>query len=219
MNQTIAYLPGLSPVEKKELCARFDGGRLSSDGGVLLLRGIEKRLGLAVRLADCLTDGRDPASTTHFYADMIRARIFAIACGYEDCDDLDVLRFDPTFKLACGRLPETGNDLMSQPPLSRLENAPSWRQLGRMGLSMIDLFCESFDPVPDRIVLDIDDTSDTVHGGQQLALFSGHKLTAASDDPSLSFTGLYFLRLGYERRRQHDALGGEAGLSCGQYSS
>ena len=75
MNQTIAYLPGLSPVETKELCARFDGGRLSSDGGVLLLRGIEKRLGLAVRLAGCLTDGRDPASTTHFYADMIRARI------------------------------------------------------------------------------------------------------------------------------------------------
>ena len=88
MNQTIAYLPGLSPVENKELCARFDGGRPSSDGGVLLLRGIEKRLGIAARLAGCLTDGRDPASTTHSYADMIRARMFAIACGYEDCDDL-----------------------------------------------------------------------------------------------------------------------------------
>jgi peptide/nickel transport system ATP-binding protein len=90
MNQTIAYLPGLSPVENKELCARFDGGRLSSDGGVLLLRGIEKRLDIAARLAGCLTDGRDPASTTHSYADMIRARMFAIACGYEDCDGLDL---------------------------------------------------------------------------------------------------------------------------------
>jgi len=89
---------------------------------------------------------------------MIRARLFAIACGYEDCDDLDVLRFDPAFKLACGRLPETGADLMSQPTLSRLENAPSWRALARMGLSMIDLFCESFERVPERIVLDIDDT-------------------------------------------------------------
>ena len=105
---------------------------------------------------------------------VIRARIFAIACGYEDCDDLDVLRFDPAFKLACGRLPETGNDLMSQPTLSRLENAPLWRQLGRMGLSMIDLFCESSDPIPDCIVLDTDDTEDTVHGGQQLALFNAH---------------------------------------------
>jgi hypothetical protein len=174
MNETIAYLPGLSPVGNKELCARFDGGRLSSDGGVLLLRGIEKRLGLAARLASCLTDRRDPASTTHTYVDMIGARLFAIACGYEDCDDLDVLRFDPAFKLACGRLAETGRDLMSQPTLSRIENAPSWRALARMGLSMIDLFCESFERVPQRIVLDIDDTDDAVHGGQQLALFNAH---------------------------------------------
>jgi len=105
---------------------------------------------------------------------MIRARMFAIACGYEDCDDLDVVRFNPAFKLACGRVAETGDDLMSQPTLSRLENAPSWRQPGRMGLSMIDLFCASFRAVPERIVLDIDDTDDAVHGGPQLALFNAH---------------------------------------------
>ncbi len=174
MNQTNPYLPGLSPVENKELCARFDGGRLSSDGGVLLFAGIERRLGISDLLASCVTDARDPASTTHSYADMIRARMFAIACGYEDCDDLDALRFDPAFKLACGRLSETGDDLMSQPTLSRLENAPSWRELARMGLSLIDLFCSSFRTVPERIVLDIDDTPDTVHGGQQLALFNAH---------------------------------------------
>ena len=174
MNEIIPYLPGLSPVGGKELCARFDGGRLSSDGGVLLLREIERRLGIA-ELLDCrVTDERDPASMTHSYADMIRARLFAIACGYEDCDDLDVLRFDPAFKLACGRLSETGDGLMSQPTLSRLENAPSWRELGRMGLSLIDLFCDSFPFVPERIVLDIDDTDDAVHGGQQLALFNAH---------------------------------------------
>ena len=85
MNETIAYLPGLSPVGNKELRARFDGGRLSSDGGVLVLRGIERRLGIAERLASRLTDERDPTSTSHSYADMIRARLFAIACGYEDC--------------------------------------------------------------------------------------------------------------------------------------
>jgi hypothetical protein len=174
MTETIPYLPGLSPVAGKELCARFDGGRLSSDGGVLLLPGIERRLGIAELLASCVTDARDAASTTHSYADMIRARMFAIACGYEDCDDLDVLRFDPAFKLACGRLSETGDDLMSQPTLSRLENAPSWRELARMGLSLIDLFCASFRTVPERIVLDIDDTPDAVHGGQQLALFNAH---------------------------------------------
>jgi len=155
MNETIAYLPGLSPVENKELCARFDGGRLSSDGGVLLFPGIERRLGIADMLASRVTDERAPASTNHSYADMIRARMFAIACGYEDCDDLDVLRFDPAFKLARGRLAETGDDLMSQPTLSRLENAPSWRALA-------------------RIILDVDDTDATVHGGQQLALFDAH---------------------------------------------
>ena len=121
-----------------------------------------------------LPDARDPDRLTHSLADMIRARIFAIACGYEDCDDLDALRVDPAFKLACGRLPETGDDLMSQPTLSRLENLASWRDLGRMGLEMIDLFCDSFSRVPELITLDIDDTDDAVHGAQQLALFNAH---------------------------------------------
>jgi hypothetical protein len=174
MKEPIPYLPGLSPVVGKELQVRFDGGRLSSDGGVLLLREIETGLGLTDRLASNMADLRAPSSLRHTLADMIRARMFAIACGYEDRDDLDILRFDPAFKLACGRLAETGDDLMSQPTLSRLKNAPSWRELGRMGLSMIDLFCDSFKSVPARIVIDIDDTPDVVHGGQQLALFNGH---------------------------------------------
>ena len=71
MNETIAYLPGLSPVSGKELCARFDGGRLSSDGGVLLMSGLENRLGIADLLAGCMTDRRDRASTTPSYADMV----------------------------------------------------------------------------------------------------------------------------------------------------
>ena len=174
MNERIPFLPGLSPVAGKELCARFNGGRLSSDGGVLLLRELEHGLGLADVLASCLRDDRSLSNIRHSQAEMIRARMFAIACGYEDCDDLDSLRFDPAFKLACGRLSETGADLMSQPTLSRLENLPSWRQLGRMGLGLIDLFCDSFNVVPARSVLDIDDTADRVHGSQQLALFNAH---------------------------------------------
>jgi hypothetical protein len=174
MDQLTLSLPGLSPVAGKELVARFDGGRLSSDGGVLLLREIESRLGLAERLAGCLVDGRRRERIAHSHGEMIRSRLFAIACGYEDCDDLDSLRFDPAFKLACGRLPETGNDLASQPTLSRLENGPEWRRLARLGLAMIDLFCDSFTQVPARIVLDIDDTADRVHGQQQLALFNAH---------------------------------------------
>ena len=174
MQQITPYLPGLSPVSGKEIHARFDGGRLSSNGGVLVLRELEDRLGIADLLSSKLADSRDPASVRHSFADMIRARMFAISHGHEDCDDLDILRFDPAFKLACGRLSESGADLMSQPTLSRLENAPSWRELARMGLAMIDLFCDSFARVPARIILDIDDTADTVHGDQQLSLFNAH---------------------------------------------
>lgn len=172
-NDTLS-LPGLSPVETLDIHARFDGGALSSDGGVLILREIERGLKFAETLAGCMRDDRDPHRTIHTQAGMIRARMLAIACGYEDCDDLDELRHDPAFKLACERLPGSGSALASQPTLSRLENAPTWRQLARMALAMIDLFCANFRNVPQHIVLDIDDTTDRVHGGQQLSLFNTH---------------------------------------------
>ena len=174
MNKDNLFLPGLSPVGRHEIRARFDGGSLSTDGGVLILREIEKRLNFAGRIASCLRDERDPTRTIHDYATMIRARTFAICCGYEDCDDHDELRHDPALKMACERLPESGHPLASQPTLSRLENTPSWRQLGRMGLALIDLFCDSFGTVPGHIVLDIDDTTDRTYGGQQLCLFNTH---------------------------------------------
>jgi len=174
MTEDTLSLPGLSPVKSLAVHARFDGGALSSDGGVLVLREIEKTLGFSRMLASCLHDDRDPDRLIHEQGGMIRARMFAIACGYEDCDDLDELRFDPALKMACERLPESGRALASQPTLSRLENSPSWRELARMGLSMIDLFCASFRTVPKHIVLDIDDTPDLTHGGQQLSLFNSH---------------------------------------------
>ncbi len=174
MQEDNLFLPGLSPVESLEIHARFDGGALSSDGGVLILREIERRLNFAGMLASCLRDERDAARITHDHTTMIRARMFAICCGYEDCDDLDELRHDPALKIACGRLPDTGRALASQPTLSRLENTPSWRELARMGLALIDLFCDSFGTVPGHIVLDIDDTTDRTYGGQQLCLFNSH---------------------------------------------
>lgn len=174
MTEATLFLPGLSPVGGKEITATFDGGQLSSDGGVLILRKVEERLGIATMLSRHVPDARDPSRVVHTHADMIRARMFAIASGYEDCDDLDSLRIDPAFKMACGRRPETGQDLMSQPTLSRLENTPSWRDLARMSLGMIDLFCDSYARVPSRIALDIDDTDDPAHGQQELILFNTH---------------------------------------------
>ena len=166
-------LPGLSPVEGKEIVARFDGGRLSSDGGLLVLREIERRLSVADRLAACIEDPRDPDSTVHTLADIIRFRLLMIAAGYEDGNDADTLRTDPLFKLALERLP-SGRDLCSQSTISRLENLPDARTLLRLGRALVDVWCGSFRQVPRRITLDIDDTFDAVHGSQQLRLFNAH---------------------------------------------
>ncbi len=159
---------------KKKITAAFDAGRISSDGGVLLLAGADKRLGLIDTLAAIIPDHRDPALITHSMADILRARVFAIACGYPDADDLDDLRKDPAFKLACGRLPESGDDLASQPTMSRWENAPDLRSLIQLSRAMVDLWCRSYRRPPKAITLDIDDTADTVHGHQQLSLFNAH---------------------------------------------
>jgi len=161
-------------VERKKVTAAFDGGRLSSDGGVMLLSQAERRLGLAERLAAVIPDERDASRVIHRLPDILRARIFAIACGYEDADDLDRLRSDPTFKLACGRLPDSGTDLCSQPTVSRWENAPSLRDLIRLMRVMVDLYCASYPVPPAAVTLDIDDTVDVVHGHQQLSFFNAH---------------------------------------------
>jgi hypothetical protein len=167
------FLPGLSPVQGKAVIARFDGGRLSSEGGLLALREIERRLGLADRLANCLVDPRAPERVEHRLAEIIRFRMLMIAAGYEDGNDADALRRDPMFKLALDRLP-AGEELCSQSTISRLENLPDRRALLRLGRALVEQYCGSFRAVPKRIVLDIDDTFDRVHGGQQLRLFNAH---------------------------------------------
>lgn len=166
-------LAGMSPVAGKPIIARFDGGSLSSDGGLLALREVEARLGVAARLAGCIDDPRAPERIQHSLAEMLRFRLLMIAAGYEDGHDADSLRHDPLFKLANGRLPDAAA-LCSQPTLSRLENTPGPRALTRMARAMVGLYCASFRRVPRRITLDIDDTFDAVHGGQQLRLFNAY---------------------------------------------
>ena len=170
----IRLLFPLPSICQKKVTAAFDAGRISSDGGVLLLAGADKRLGLTDTLAALIPDHRHPALITHSMSDILRGRIFAIACGYPDADDLDDLRCDPAFKLACGRLPESGDDLHSQPTMSRWENAPDLRTLIRMSHAMVELWCKSHRRPPKAITLDIDDSADTVHGHQQLSLFNAH---------------------------------------------
>ena len=105
------FLPGLSPVQGKAVVARFDGGRLSSEGGLLVLREIERRLGLAERLAGCLRDKRMPAKISHRLAEIIRFRMLMIAAGYEDGNDANTLRGDPMFKLGA-RSPALGRGIV-----------------------------------------------------------------------------------------------------------
>ena len=150
--ETIPALPGLSPVGGKPVVARFDGGHLSSDGGLLMLREVEQRLDVAGRMATCLTDPRDPKRVVHGLDEIIRFRLLMVASGYEDGNDADQLRTDPMFKLAMARL---GGEaaLCSQPTVSRLENLPGPRALLRMGRAMVDLYCASFRQVPRRMAL------------------------------------------------------------------
>ncbi|MGH7886768.1 MAG: IS1380 family transposase [Candidatus Binatia bacterium] len=172
MQESILLPIALPSVSGKKVIAAFDGGAITSDGGVALLMQAERRLGLADKLAAVIDDPRDQDLITHTLQDMLRARMFAIACGYEDANDLSHLRSDPAFKLACGRLPETGDDLCSQPTMSRLENLPTQREIRALLGVMVDLYCASYRVAPKAVTLDIDDTVDVVYGKQQLALFN-----------------------------------------------
>jgi hypothetical protein len=171
--ETTAPLPGLSPVADKPIIAAFDAEGFSASGGLLTLREIERRLGIAPRMAAHIADPREPTQVVHPLEDIVRFRMLMIAAGYEDGNDADVLRHDPMFKLAMGRLP-TSSPLCSQSTISRLENLPDRRRLLRIGYGMIDFYCDSFRQVPQRIVLDIDDHFDAAHGEQELRMFNAY---------------------------------------------
>ena len=159
-------------ISGKSVEATFDGGTLTSDSGALLLRAVESQVGVVDQLTQALTDRRHPRYVVHPLADLLKQRVFQIACGYEDANDCNDLRTDPGFKAACDRWPISGKDLASQPTMSRLENGV--RELYRMAYALADVFIASYDQPPSYQVLDIDDTEDEVHGHQPLALFNAY---------------------------------------------
>ena len=170
-NQTVFPFANL---HGKKMEGTFDGGALTSDGGAVLLREVDRRMGLIERVVGVLRDWRDPRYVVHSLTDLVRQRVFQICLGYEDADDADVLRTDPGLKAACERLPVTGVDLASQPTISRLENRVDRRALVRMAYALGDAFIASFSTPPRQVLLDVDDSTDVVHGAQQLSLFNGH---------------------------------------------
>lgn len=163
----------LPAVARKKLTVDFDGGNQSSDAGLLLLRGAEKKIGVCARLADAIRDRRDPTRVRHDMFELVSARVLAIACGYEDGNDLDWLRHDPALKMAVGRCPETGAALASQSTISRFENAPTKADAARLAKALVDQFTAHVTPAH-RDIFDIDDTFDAAHGGQQMAFWNGH---------------------------------------------
>jgi Transposase DDE domain group 1 len=163
----------LAPVGAKAVALDCDGGRLSADAGLVLLKDIDDQLGLTRALAAVLSDPRD-AGRIHFTPeDLRKQRVFHIAAGYEDANDSTMLRADPICTLRLDRLPESGASLASQPTISRFEHRVSRTELSRMALVLVEQFIGSYDSPPRLLVLDVDDTEDRVQGQQEYARYDG----------------------------------------------
>jgi Transposase DDE domain group 1 len=155
--------------------AAFDGGRLTSDGGLPWLAEAEAALGVCVTLARCIPDWRR-GPVRHSLQTLVQQRVFQIACGYADQNDAATLRTDPLLKLVCGRLPDSGPDLASQPTLSRLENAVDRHAAEAMAWALVGVYLQERGRAgpPSRVLLDRDGTADPAHGKQEGVAYHGY---------------------------------------------
>lgn len=171
---TQCVLPGWL---KQPIQAIFDEPLSSSDGGALLVAAADRKLGLTARLASCLRDGRQPGKVRHELSELMRERVYALACGHEDANDAARLSQDPVYKLLVGRDPVTGEALASQPTISRFEHSVGRGELLAMGCqfaeAVFDRHRARLGRKVRRITLDLDQTHDEAHGAQQLVLFNG----------------------------------------------
>lgn len=183
------------PLGGRVVQASFDGGHLSSDGGALLLRDMDARLGLTRRLAGCFTDHRDPELIEHSVLELLRQRVYGVALGYEDLNDHDDLLRDPLLALTVGkgdlegrdrhRASDQGKVLASSSTLNRLELTPADASGGhrykkivchpeRIEALLVDACLESYDKAPKELILDFDATDDPIHGDQEGRFFHGY---------------------------------------------
>jgi hypothetical protein len=163
---------------RRPVVARFDQQHGSSDGGAILLKACDQRLGLSERLIGSLEEWRQSGKIRHAIGELLRQRLYAIACGYPDGNDASRLGSDPIHKLLCGRDPLSGEALASQPTLSRFENAYGRADLYRLGVALAETVIERhrrrLKRRVKRITIDLDPTDDPTHGAQQLSFFNGH---------------------------------------------
>ena len=160
--------------KSRTLCADFQGGQLTSDAGALLLREVDKRLGLIDGIDGCISDPRNPFFIAHTQKTLLAQRIFGIALGYEDLNDHQALRQDPLFQVVTERGIKDDFPLASPPTLCRLENRVDRTALIGMAKVLVETFIASQHTVPDELVLDFDSTDDPVHGGQENRFFHGY---------------------------------------------
>jgi len=163
-----------SSLSRKKILADFSGGRLTSDGGALLLREANRRIGLIDALAACITDPREPAKIKHDVKTMLAQRIYGIALGYEDGNDHQTLRNDPMMQILAEAAPNPDDPLASPPTLCRFENWVNRKSLARMSEVFVDQFIASYHRAPKEIILDFDATEDAVHGQQEGRFFHGY---------------------------------------------
>ncbi len=155
--------------------AAFDGGRITSDGGLLWLSEVDSQMGLCEAVSECVAEWRTRKGR-HSLASLVKQRVLQIACGYDDQNDSDTLREDPLLKLSCGSLPESGLDLASQPTISRLENAATRSSCRRIAEVLLEVYLRERekDGTPERVLLDFDATDDPAHGDQEGSYYHGY---------------------------------------------
>ena len=155
----------------RKVRAVFDAEPISSDGGALLLRQVDRRLGLLDAMSIALPDPRDPRYVEHTLIELLRQRVYGIALGYEDCNDATTLRRDPVLKTCCDRDPFSDRDLASQPTLSRLENEAGPKSCYLLARAILESYFARHPKRPKRLILDLDTTADPTHGQQEFSAF------------------------------------------------
>ena len=163
-----------SSLDQRKIQVDFNGGQLITDSGVLLLREVDRRIGLSERIAACIPDPRETSKIQHDQQTMIRQRMMAIACGYEDLNDHDQLRHDTAMQIAVERTPGEDAALASAPTLCRLENRIDRTALARINALFVEQFLASHEHAPEQIILDFDATDDLLHGQQEGRFFHGY---------------------------------------------
>ena len=164
----------LSRLVGRRIEADFNGGRLTSDSGLVLLREVDRRLGLLDAVNEAVPDPRDPRYTSHEQRELLAQRIFALAAGYEDGNDHEQLRRDPALQLSAGRVPSEDDPLASPATLCRLENRINRQTIVRLHEVLVEQFLDSYNEPPEEMVLDLDATDDPTHGAQEGRFFHGY---------------------------------------------